>query len=79
MIGDRLGEKEIWKCCKSCQLKRHAWNGARITGWTQKELNDLDINTRKLMTIYGMFHKKGDVEENKWRARAIKHRGLCPD
>lgn len=33
----------------------------RITGQRQNELKDLDRKTRKLMTLYGVFHKKSDV------------------
>ena len=31
---------------------------ARIIGWAEKELKDLDRKTRKLMTLHCMFHKK---------------------
>ena len=35
---------------------------ARIIGWTEEELKNLDRKTRKLMTLHCMFHKKGDVD-----------------
>ena len=35
---------------------------AGIIDWTKKELRALDIKTRKMMTMVGAFHKKGDVD-----------------
>ena len=29
--------------------------------WTAKELKAIDIRTRKIMTMAGIFHQKGDV------------------
>ena len=34
---------------------------AGILDWRQKELKDLDIKTRKILTMFNMFHKKGNV------------------
>ena len=33
---------------------------AGIIAWTAKELKTIDIRTRKIMTMAGMFHQKGD-------------------
>ena len=30
--------------------------------WTAKELKAIDIRTRKIMTMAGIFHQKGDVD-----------------
>ena len=35
---------------------------AGIIDWTAKELKTIDIRTRKVMTMAGMFHLKGDVD-----------------
>ena len=35
---------------------------AGIVTWRVNELQDLDLKTRKLLTMYSRFHKKGDVE-----------------
>ena len=35
---------------------------AGIIDWTAKELKTIDIRTRKIMTMAGMFHLKGDVD-----------------
>ena len=35
---------------------------AGILDWTQKEIKDLDIKTRKILTMNGVFHKKGNVD-----------------
>ena len=35
---------------------------AGIVTWSVNELQDLDRKTRKLLTMYSMFHKKGDVD-----------------
>ena len=35
---------------------------AGIIDWTEKELKTIDIRTRKIMTMAGMFHLKGDVD-----------------
>ena len=35
---------------------------AGIIDWTAKELKTIDIRTRKIMTMAGMFHQKGDVD-----------------
>ena len=34
---------------------------AGIVDWTEKEMKDLDIKTRKILTMNGIFHKKGNV------------------
>ena len=35
---------------------------AGILNWTKKELKEMDIRTRKMMTMAGTFHQKGDVD-----------------
>ena len=35
---------------------------AGIIDWTAKELKTIGIRTRKIMTMAGMFHQKGDVD-----------------
>ena len=35
---------------------------AGIINWSKKELRDIDIKTRKIMTMAGVFHQKGDVD-----------------
>ena len=35
---------------------------AGIIEWTKKELKDIDVRTRKIMTMAGVFHKKGDID-----------------
>ena len=35
---------------------------AGIIEWTKKELKDMDVRVRKLMTMAGTFHQKGDVD-----------------
>ena len=35
---------------------------ARIIDWTANELKTIDIRTKKLMTMEGIFHQKGDVD-----------------
>ena len=35
---------------------------AGIIEWTEKELKAIDIRTRKIMTMAGVFHQKGDVD-----------------
>ena len=34
---------------------------AGILDWQEKELKDIDIKTRKILTMNGVFHKKGNV------------------
>ena len=34
---------------------------AGILDWRQKELKDLDVKTRKILTMFNIFHKKGSV------------------
>ena len=48
---------------------------AGIVTWRVNELQDLDRKTRKLLTMYGMFHKKGDVDRL-YIKRAEGGRGL---
>ena len=36
--------------------------GAGILDWKDRELKCLDRETRKLMTMYGAFHPKSDVD-----------------
>ena len=36
--------------------------GAGIINWTKGELEKLDRKTRKLLTVYGMFHPCRDVD-----------------
>ena len=35
---------------------------AGILGWTVSEMKELDRQTRKMLTLHNMFHKKGDVD-----------------
>ena len=35
---------------------------AGIIDWREKELKDLDIKTRKILTMHGIFHKKSNVD-----------------
>ena len=35
---------------------------AGIIEWTKRELKAIDVKTRKMMTMAGTFHKKGDVD-----------------
>ena len=35
---------------------------AGIIEWTKKELKDIDIRVRKMMTMAGSFHRKGSVD-----------------
>ena len=35
---------------------------AGIIEWTKKELRDIDVRVRKMMTMAGTFHRKGDVD-----------------
>ena len=35
---------------------------AGIVEWRKDELQSLDRKTRKLLTMYNMFHRKGDVD-----------------
>ena len=48
---------------------------AGIVTWRVNELQDLDRKTRKLLTMYSMFHKKGDVDRL-YIKRAEGGRGL---
>ena len=36
--------------------------GAGIIKWTDNELRTLDRKTRKILTMYGAFHTKSDVD-----------------
>ena len=36
--------------------------GAGVINWTKAELESIDRNTRKQMTIYGMLHPRADVQ-----------------
>ena len=35
---------------------------AGIVDWREKELKDIDIKTRKILTMSGVFHRKGNVD-----------------
>ena len=35
---------------------------AGVVDWREKELKDIDIKTRKILTINGVFHRKGNVD-----------------
>ena len=49
--------------------------GAGIIKWTKLELEELDRKTRKLTTIYGAYHPKGDVDRL-YMNRSLGGRGL---
>ena len=42
-----------------CAVIRH---GAGIIKWTDNELRTLDRKTRQILTMYGAFHLKSDVD-----------------
>ena len=46
-----------------------------IVNWTKQEVQQLDRRRKKLLTIYNMFHRKGDVDRLYIR-RAEGGRGL---
>ena len=50
-------------------------NGASVMTWRRHELQGMDGTTRKLLTIYGAFHSKGDVDRL-YLPRAMGGRGL---
>jgi len=35
---------------------------AGVLDWTKQELLQLDVKTRKILTMNGIFHKKGNVD-----------------
>ena len=35
---------------------------AGVIDWNEKEMKDLDVKTRKILTMYGVFHKKSSVD-----------------
>ena len=35
---------------------------AGVLNWTKKELKGMDVRTRKLLTMFGVFHMKSDVD-----------------
>lgn len=49
--------------------------GAGIIGWSMEELRSLDSATRKMMTINGVLHPKGDIDRL-YVPRAKSGRGL---
>ena len=46
-----------------------------ILKWTKKEISDLDVTTRKILTMTGSFHKAGDTDRL-YAHRSIGGRGL---
>ena len=42
---------------------------AGILDWTGKEMKSLDVRTRKILTMNGIFHKKGNVNRLYWKVR----------
>ena len=48
-------------------MRMNAWvagiikYGNEVLDWTRKQLKSIDIKTRKLVTIYGSLHLKGNV------------------
>ena len=52
--GNAIKGINSWAVSVSCYT-------AGIIDWTAKELKMIDIRTRKIMTMAGMFHQKGDV------------------
>ena len=48
---------------------------AGIVDWTDKEMKDLDIKTRNILTMNGIFHKKGNVNRL-YLPRGLGGRGL---
>ena len=52
-------DKRILKVnSRAVSIVRH---GAEIISWTKIETEELDRKTRKLMTMYGTHHPRGDV------------------
>ena len=35
---------------------------AGVLDWTEMELKDMDVRTRKLLTMFGAFHKRSSVD-----------------
>ena len=50
-------------------------NGAGVMTWRRHELQGMDRKTRKLLTIYGAFHPKSNVDRL-YLPRAMGGRGL---
>ena len=56
--------------------------GAGTLDWTKEELKSIDIKTRKLMTMNGSLHPRGNVgrfvsyKKRRWK-RAYKLRRMC--
>ena len=48
---------------------------ASVIDWTQEDINEMDRKTRKLLTIYGAFHPKSNINRL-YLKRKLGGRGL---
>ena len=76
--------RKIWKSDLYSRNKVQAHNAFAvpvltptfsILDWTKEEIHDLDVKTRKILTVNGSFHRNGDIDRL-YTSRKTGGRGL---
>ena len=74
ILKSKLNSKNVITSINSRAISLIRYS-AGIIKWNNTELKNIDRKTRKLLSIYGMFHKKGDIDRLYWK-RSEGGRGL---